>query len=148
MFGGTLATHSTPLQTPPPFYDATSDCVKAFVRVRFGPHAWELPNEAFPMTFSTGKDKNQLGESLRHFARLLLEGSVFADLKPFRPFLKFKPTAFNSTMSIPPKAVKILQALKRHNMSSKKQLQDAWFVLCLFPQHQRKLSTLIFSQAL
>ena len=125
LFGGGLTSRSKPLKAPPPFYEADSDSVKGFVKVRFGPHGWELPNEAFPLPTNKKKKGDENRTYLRHFARLLMEGSVFSNLKPFRPFFTFKPTAINGIV-IPPKAVKLLQPLQRRNIKSRKNLLDIW----------------------
>ena len=74
---------SDPLDSPKPFYDQKDDCIKCYVEVRFGPYQWELPRQ--PVFIKNDKLRYQW------FARLLLKGEIFNDLKSIQPYLQYKP---------------------------------------------------------
>eukprot|EP01083_Nonionella_stella_P074903 203332_1 len=79
---------SPPLDTPKPFYDETDDAIKCYVEVRFGPFQWELPRQTIKYPAAADKDEKVFG----WFARLLLEGEIFTDLKCIKPYLQYRPT--------------------------------------------------------
>jgi HrpA-like RNA helicase len=74
------------LSNPAPIYDADKDAVMAYRDAKFGPNLWELPRSLHRMP--KGLDRT------RNFLRLFLSASVCPKLKPFVPFLLFKPAAF------------------------------------------------------
>merc|ERR1719242_692669 len=78
-----LCVQSEPLDTPHPFYDESKDCMKWWVEVRFGPQQWELPRQSVEIT----------NEKMRYrwFARFLLEGQIFGELKRITPYLQHRP---------------------------------------------------------
>jgi len=108
-----------PLESPMPFYDATSDCVKWWVGVRFGPQQWELPRQCVEIT--DGKRRYQW------FARFLLKGQVFEDLQCIVPYLQYRPqiiTANKHGKGTTNQAVfLLLSKLEKHRIDSKHKMQ-------------------------
>merc|ERR1712216_792825 len=66
--GRSMCTFSSPMDDPPPWYDAKEECLMCFAIPRYGSHNWDLPMAAVPLP-SSHKDRYRL------FAKLLLEGS-------------------------------------------------------------------------
>ena len=78
-----LCDFGAPADDPPPFYCPTRDQVRCCIGGTFGPRRWALtPAELeFPDT----------AMRYRHFAKFLLEGTVFPALAPFAGRLKNRP---------------------------------------------------------
>lgn len=85
---------SNPLESPSPFYDKDRDAVMCYAIPKYGSHNWELPPVKRELRRCHGHDADQhaddsarpMGyrkrdESVRWFARLLLEGAVLPELK-------------------------------------------------------------------
>jgi ATP-dependent RNA helicase DHX37/DHR1 len=86
--GSPLCRLSKPLESPAPFFSKGTDEIMCFVQCHFGPWNWELAARKVPFPDNSEKPKV--------FARLLLEGQVFPELEPLRPFWSSRPSSFLS----------------------------------------------------
>jgi ATP-dependent RNA helicase DHX37/DHR1 len=117
--GDALTVKSKPLELPKPFYDEKTDTVMCCVNVHFGKFRWELPVETIPFP-----QEPNFRVYVKQFARLLLEGSVCAWLKPFRPFLVRKPALLTEEMQAT-KAVRVLvDTMVSLRVSSRARLEE------------------------
>ena len=106
------------LDTPKPFYDEKNDCIKGYVEVRFGPFQWELPQQ----TIIIKNDKQRY----QWFARLLLQGEIFKDLKSITPYLQHRPSIItdNKYSIVSNKAViGLISKLEEHKIDTKHKLK-------------------------
>ena len=85
--GSRLLTLGEPQPTPIPTYDAEDDVVLCSVRTKYGNHGWEIPSvqaEMYTVLQSPeAKSSSHFlsDDSFRWFARFLLEGRVFDEIK-------------------------------------------------------------------
>jgi ATP-dependent RNA helicase DHX37/DHR1 len=114
--GAHLCTVSQPLEAPAPRFDRATDAVRCWVRVTFGPRNWVLPLQdvAFPEGI----------ERVRHFARLLLDGSVVQSLVALRPFLAARPSALLQAPKSE-RCKKLVAALEKRAVDSRARLAEA-----------------------
>lgn len=115
---GPMCSFSAPLETPQPFYDEKKDMIMCYVSPRFGPHLWDLP--AYLKEFPQGDPS-----VFKWFARCLLEGKIIPEFSILVTFYSSTPAMMNRPQ-IPIKAMTFIQALKRENVKSKKDLLDRW----------------------
>eukprot|EP01117_Protostelium_nocturnum_P006791 TRINITY_DN2439_c0_g1_i2.p1 TRINITY_DN2439_c0_g1~~TRINITY_DN2439_c0_g1_i2.p1 ORF type:complete len:945 (+),score=306.88 TRINITY_DN2439_c0_g1_i2:1028-3862(+) len=115
--GPNMCTFSQPLSIPPPKYDIEKDRIICLYKVNFGPYAWELPTKE-----STFPEGNM--EEYKYFARYLLEGQIFPQMRLFDSKLNTRPNVI--TKSAQNKAIQLIQALKNRNVFSKKKLTEIW----------------------
>jgi hypothetical protein len=101
---------------PPPRYDPASGEVKTFVRVSYGPKAWQLPIQL--VTYPTGADKCRL------FLQYLLAGAVCKGFARFTPHLVMQPV--NLLHSSSPKILAALQVLLQAGVDSRDTLLAKW----------------------
>eukprot|EP01132_Coremiostelium_polycephalum_P012058 gene12058-14746_t len=118
LLGGPLCSEFKPLETPPPHYSVKHDRVRCCIKPNFGQHNWELPLIKI--------DHPDPLESIRYFAKALLEGQVFTPLKYLVPYLNS-----NSTVIVQPntqsKVYRLIQSLKKSgNISTKEKLFQVW----------------------
>eukprot|EP01084_Bolivina_argentea_P089294 161148_1 len=108
---------SEPLSTPKPFYDKINDEIKCYVEVRFGAYQWELPQQSI---------KYPNDKIYYWFARLLLEGQIFEDLKCIKPYLQYRPNIITDDKysCVSNKAViGLIDKLKEYKIDSKHKLK-------------------------
>eukprot|EP01028_Stygiella_incarcerata_P000182 TRINITY_DN1027_c0_g2_i1.p1 TRINITY_DN1027_c0_g2~~TRINITY_DN1027_c0_g2_i1.p1 ORF type:complete len:1491 (-),score=547.01 TRINITY_DN1027_c0_g2_i1:4827-9299(-) len=121
-----------PLENPPPRYDAVLDEMMCHVEPTFGDfgdiigerHAewsqeWILPKTE--IVFPNGALKT------RHFARLLLDGSIVSQFKQWRGWLSISPSTLCSRQTVPNiRALAFVSALAERNIDNRQKLFDAW----------------------
>jgi len=113
-----LCIYGKPLEQPRPFYDNKSDEIKCYVEVRFGPNQWELPMQAIKHPVAA--------ERRKYFARFLMAGEIFEDLKIIRPYLKFRPQMITDPTCGNSAIINLILALEKANVESKQDLQLIW----------------------
>eukprot|EP01138_Halocafeteria_seosinensis_P014745 gb/GECG01015053.1/.p1 GENE.gb/GECG01015053.1/~~gb/GECG01015053.1/.p1 ORF type:complete len:1494 (+),score=233.91 gb/GECG01015053.1/:1-4482(+) len=84
-----------PLEDPLPYYDKKRDGVLAYVRPYYGDYRWELP--LYLITYP--QHGNLTKEKVKIFARALLEGEVFPQLKPLRSYYISPPSHLTRALS-------------------------------------------------
>jgi len=121
--GAHLVTYSAPLlANPSPIYDAARDDVLAYRDVYFGPLRWVLPRTTTPLPAGSP-------ERVRHFLRLLLQGAVLSQLKPFVPFLLLKPhslTASDVSAQMNASLTRVLAPFMAQRVDSLAKLREQW----------------------
>ena len=85
-----LVTWSAWLDDPPPTYNKQTERVEAFKRGTFGPHRWPIHPTRKPLAATAADDTK--GREYREFVRLLLQGDVYEQLRPFGPFYVCRPS--------------------------------------------------------
>lgn len=111
-----LCHFSKPLELPAPRYDSSTDSIKCTVRVSFGPHSWELPNQEIDL---------QDNDKFKYFAKALLEGQLFPKMKTIEPYLIAKPNLILKSIQSNKVAV-LVETLTKHQIFTKQQLQSKW----------------------
>lgn len=103
------------LEEPEPHYDADEDKIICHVKATFGRSGWPLPIAEMEMPESLDK--------YRHFAKFLLEGSVFESLNEFKKNLLSTPsTMIKSWSKLVPRTETMMSALANRQVDSKKKL--------------------------
>lgn len=109
---------SEPLETPSPFFDEKKDCMMCYVIPRYGPHLWEMP--AYLMKYPL-HDQNVY----KWFAKQLLEGKVVSFFGLITTFYSSSPSMLTKPQ-LPIKAMTLINALKKEQCVTKKQLIQCW----------------------
>eukprot|EP01135_Chromosphaera_perkinsii_P002097 Nk52_evm31s217 gene=Nk52_evmTU31s217 len=108
---------SKPVQGVPPKYDTEGDFVSCVVTGKFGPRGWELPAEKV--------EYPECMEKYQWFAKLLLEGQIFTDLKAYIPSLLSSPHLLIKNFSSK-RCMSLIQSLMDSKICSKEGLLKRW----------------------
>lgn len=129
--GTKLLTLGSPLVSPPPVYDVNEDTVLCSVSTKFGSHKWEIsPVKQVMYDYLRTQEVRRTSEflpddSFRWFARFLLEGKVFSDLRNLNDLLNDRPEII--TKKAPTnKASMLVSALTVAGIDSGSALQKYW----------------------
>ncbi|KYQ89362.1 DEAD/DEAH box helicase [Tieghemostelium lacteum] len=117
LLGKPLCSEFKAIDSPEPHYSQKHDTVKCYIRPNFGNHSWELP--IVKIDHPTPLD------SLRYFAKALLEGQVFKLFQYLLPYLNTNPSIVTKP-NTQLKVYKLIQALKLKKVFNKQQLLAKW----------------------
>uniref|UniRef100_T1I963 RNA helicase n=1 Tax=Rhodnius prolixus TaxID=13249 RepID=T1I963_RHOPR len=119
VFAPTLCQLGSPLEDPPPRYNATKGTVHCHVKATFGRSGWELP--VVEIEFPLGLDK------YKWFAVFLLDGSVCPKLTKYTKSLLSTPqTMIRSWAKLQPRTELLLKTLVSNEVDSKEKLLNVW----------------------
>lgn len=114
-FAPGLCNFGKTLEDPEPRYDAEEDKIYCHVKATFGRSGWPLPIAEMEMPETL--------DQFRHFARFLLAGEVFEQLKEFKSNLLSTPSTMTKSWSkLMPRTETIMNALANHQVSSRKKM--------------------------
>jgi hypothetical protein len=115
------------LDIPVPKYDSDSDSIMCSVLTKFGSHGWILPSIQIRMGEArlTGSKQLMPDDEYRWFARYLLEGKVFADLKDLRAMLNDDPSIITRRKASS-KVALLISSLADHEIASSEALTKHW----------------------
>ena len=121
-----LVTWSTWLDDPAPTYNKQTDRVEAFKRGTFGPHRWPIHPTRQPLA-ATALDDTK-GRVYREFVRLLLQGDVYEQLRPFGPFYVCRPSHLcGGTGSVVKSGLmELVRVCARDGVRSRVELRERW----------------------
>lgn len=125
--GCKLLSVGDPLDIPVPSYDTDRDKIMCSVTTKFGDEGWILPPIQISMksALESGTKKIQSDDVYRWFARYLLEGKVFNELKDLKDMLNDDPSII--TRKKPATKISlIISALSSKNVQSAEDLVDVW----------------------
>jgi ATP-dependent RNA helicase DHX37/DHR1 len=129
--GTRLLSFGVPKLSPPPTYDEEKDAVLCAMTTKFGSHGWEIPPVKRVMYESLHSPEAKqssdflLDDSFRWFARFLLEGKVFPELKEFQGLLNENPTIITKRTPVA-KASMLVSALASAGVDSAAALRKHW----------------------
>lgn len=119
IFVPNLCTFSSPLESPSPRYDSSSDSIKCYRSCTFSTHSWPIPPTE--LDYPSGLDK------YKFFAKFLLEGEVVPFFKAYSKVLLSPPLIIiKSWASLQPRTEKFLNCLISQNIDTKKDLLRKW----------------------
>ena len=113
-----MCVFSEPLETPAPFYDSKTDSMMCYLIPRYGPHLWELS------AYKT-KYPKQDATVYKWFAKQLLEGQILPFFALITSFYASSPSMLTKPQ-LPIKAMTLINALKKEQIVTKKQLMQMW----------------------
>ena len=117
------------LEIPPPQYDSERDCILCSVVTKFGDHGWLLPPIQVSMFEALQRGSKNLmpDDPYRWFARSLLEGKIFEELRPLKSYLNDDPSII--TRKKPSAKVGLLvSSLSQKNIACAENLLEYWAV--------------------
>lgn len=119
-----LCSFSQPLTEPAPFYDADRDEVRCYAKPQFGLHQWSLPPMviAFP---DADRTSSASPDRYRWFAKFLLDGVVFDELRAFALVLK-EPSQTLLRKKFDKKIQLLVTKLQSHGVASRRALTARW----------------------
>ncbi|XP_071946608.1 probable ATP-dependent RNA helicase DHX37 [Antedon mediterranea] len=113
-----LCTFSKPQEKPSPRYDPITGTVRCHRTATFGRNAWQLPSQE--LEFPPSPDR------FKWFARFLLEGQVFSELKKYTSCLLSPPSTMIKTWAkLQPRTQTMLNTLAIKRVDSKDTLIQA-----------------------
>ena len=100
--GCKLLSVGDPLDIPVPKYDTDRDSIMCSVVTKFGDQGWILPPIQVKMDDALRKGSKNImsDDSYRWFARYLLEGKVFKELKSLKGFLNDDPSIYHEEETV------------------------------------------------
>lgn len=129
--GTKLLSIGAPLLSPRPSYDEEKDAVVCAVSTKFGSHGWEIPPVKRTMfeSLHTPEGKHSphylLDDSFRWFAKFLLEGKVFPELKGFQKILSDSPAIITKKAPVAKVSV-LVSELSSAGVDSGSALRKHW----------------------
>ena len=120
-----LVTWSTWLDDPPPIYNKQTERVEAFKRGTFGQHRWPIGPTRKPLAASSPADDTK-GREYREFVRLLLQGDVLEQLRPFGPFYVCRPSHLSSGSGVKSGLMELVRVCARDGVRSRVELRARW----------------------
>lgn len=143
--GSRLLSLGDPIPIPLPSYDREHDSIVCCVKTMYGAHRWEIPpvtrsmhalllgdsdtSKASPLKRNAHFEPD---DSYRWFARFLLEGKIFPEIKDLNGAKDGTETAWNDSPSIitrrtaVKKVVMLVSALSGADIDSRRALQRHW----------------------
>ncbi len=115
------------LDIPVPKYDADSDSIMCSVVTKFGSHGWVLPPIQVQMDEVKEKGSKQFmpDDQYRWFARYLLDGKVFSELKALKGMLNDDPSIITRRKTAS-KIALFISSLANNDISSAGSLIKYW----------------------
>lgn len=129
--GSQLLRLGGPLSSPLPLYDPDKDAILCSVMTKFGNHGWEIPAikvEMFDALQTTEGRRNShfmVDDSFRWFARFLLEGKIFQELKDLQLMLNDSPAIITQRTPLA-KVAQLVSALSSAGVDSASALRKHW----------------------
>lgn len=127
-----LLTMGEPIPSPVPMYDPDNDSMMCSVVTKFGNHGWEIPpirvNMYDALQTADGMKNTHFmsDDTVRWFARYLLEGKVISEMKQLETMYNDSPTLI--TRSCPMKKVSLLvSTLGNAGVDNMKSLKKQWY---------------------
>jgi ATP-dependent RNA helicase DHX37/DHR1 len=129
--GSQMIRYGEPLLSPLPTYDVDKDAILCSVLTKYGSHGWEIPPakmEMFDVLNAPGRKASATfakEDSFRWFARFLLEGKVFSELKNLPAMLNDSPAVITRRTPLA-KVSALVSALAGAGVDSAEALSKHW----------------------
>lgn len=119
-FATPLCNIGKPLEDPAPRYDRLEDVIYCHVKATFGKSGWDLPISEIAM-------KSNEQDTYRYFAKFLLDGEVFTELREYtKNLLSSANSMLKSWASVIPRTEILLQRLIQEEAHTKQRLTEIW----------------------